>query len=625
MAARAPYNFIPFPNKPLVRYESAAEIPGHDSTDPELLSGEIQVTVEAETPILVSDGITEFVRNPDGKVVIPGSTMKGLTRANMQILGFGRMNPETDLDDRHDRQIFFRTVGDTAEDSRNQYYKAVVPVHQIPVGDGKTVTVPESMKAGYLHHDGRNYYIKPAATVSTSDGRNYIPLPLDHEDVLRLAPGFAKCVHINYDGIGYKMRLYAFSNDSTLPEGWLLKTGRYIGDPNKCYVFPKEDCKAGRIELKNEDVLSYKADYEAKRNSLGNFGFTKEEAKTADWYAKKQAMNYWDLPASGKTKPMFYASYEGHVYLGISLFPRIAYQNLFTKGIPMEHHKQSFGLAIDYPTAVLGFANKDNAYKSRVSFEDFKLGDEFDNKQNLTAENIVSGEPRPSYYRGYVNDGKHYNEEDFQLRGYKRYWLKPPAPKSGKPNVNNSVTLINKGSLFRGTLHFKNLHKDELGLLLWSVAGEEDSRMNLGRGKPYGYGRVNITIDKLRLLSSDKSYSLSTFAAAPVYTEGDTAAYIESYISKAESMLSQDEDKPPLRSYDQIKDFFYMYSRIMPGNLTSYMELSEYSSANKNNETLPTVADYCRQDIGTRIEAEIKPDDTGDNWADLLGSKFKKL
>ena len=105
---RAPYNFVPFHTKGasgadgtaqgqrvervLVRYDSLEALPRHDRIDPKLLTGEIQVTMTAETPVFVSDGNKEnphFFRGPNGEFMLPGSTIRGMVRQNMQILGFG--------------------------------------------------------------------------------------------------------------------------------------------------------------------------------------------------------------------------------------------------------------------------------------------------------------------------------------------------------------------------------------------------------------------------------------------------------------------------------------------------------------------------------------------------------
>ena len=49
-----------------------------------------------------------------------------------------------------------------------------------------------------------------------------------------------------------------------------------------------------------------------------------------------------------------------------------------------------------------------------------------------------------------------------------------------------------------GTIRYHHLTPDELGLLLWSIALEDGCYHSIGRGRPYGYGRVRIRIDGLK-------------------------------------------------------------------------------------------------------------------------------
>ena len=89
---RAPYNFIPLSEKVLLPYNSIEELPPHDRMDPALKTGEIHVSMVADTPVFVSDGDKNephFFRGNNGKYMIPGSTIRGMVRENMQILGGG--------------------------------------------------------------------------------------------------------------------------------------------------------------------------------------------------------------------------------------------------------------------------------------------------------------------------------------------------------------------------------------------------------------------------------------------------------------------------------------------------------------------------------------------------------
>ena len=78
---RTPYNFVPFSNKVLLRYASTEELPHHDRLDPSLKSGEIHVTMTADTPVFISDGKQgkpHFFRSTNGKYAIPGSSIRGM-------------------------------------------------------------------------------------------------------------------------------------------------------------------------------------------------------------------------------------------------------------------------------------------------------------------------------------------------------------------------------------------------------------------------------------------------------------------------------------------------------------------------------------------------------------------
>lgn len=99
-----PYNFVPLWDTVIRRYSDQKELPAHDVQRPDLLHGEITVKITAETPIFISDisgkdarGKAEFV-SAGGTAFIPGSSLRGLIRTNMQILGFGDIASRTDYD-----------------------------------------------------------------------------------------------------------------------------------------------------------------------------------------------------------------------------------------------------------------------------------------------------------------------------------------------------------------------------------------------------------------------------------------------------------------------------------------------------------------------------------------------
>lgn len=90
--------FVPFCETVIRRYPSVRELPPHNVMDPKLYHGEIRLTLTARMPVIVSGGrqskeggvsVSLFATDAYGRHRIPGSSLRGLIRQNMQILGLG--------------------------------------------------------------------------------------------------------------------------------------------------------------------------------------------------------------------------------------------------------------------------------------------------------------------------------------------------------------------------------------------------------------------------------------------------------------------------------------------------------------------------------------------------------
>lgn len=562
----APYNFVPFSTKVYARYQSMEELPAYDEIDSTRKTGEIHVTLKAETPVFVSNGSRElpgFFRTAEGKFAIPGSSVRGMVRQNMQILGFGFMRPGEDIED---YQIYFREMaaakGCVKRDLK-EYYKAVLNIES---GKG---TIPKAVQAGYLHCDGGKYRIVPTKSP-------YLRVSRSHPDMKEFAAQYAQLKEVYYQTDGDRVTKLVFSGCPEMKKGVLLFTGRPVGRvPNHVYLFPEEDIEAVPEEISTQDILSYQMDLEGRENTLRKYG-----------------VDFWRLPKEGRSKPIFYVHHNGHLYFGMSLYLRIGYQYSVCQGLPRIHRKKAQeSVVLDYPSAILGFARGEYAYRSRVSFEDFIL--EGSGKQGQKVETVLGG-PKPSYYPAYVKSGKNYNDSNddcadqqdadrgFELRGYKQYWLKEAAP-AELPNENKKVASVlcplDTGSVFHGVIRFKNLSEDELGLLLWSLRLEDGCYQSIGMGKPYGYGRMKLTIDGVREINFHELYqSLSCSPKKP-----DTSK-VEAYIAAFERFFAQNafpqkKKAFSIREQDEIKDFFYIKSTIREAADVSYMKLEEYGNS----------------------------------------------
>lgn len=93
---KAPYNFVPLEETAF--YPEWANHISQDIPFKDGVSGSIEYTMEAKTPIFVRNGYTDrnnpdatFSHTTDGRYFIPGTSVKGEIRNVLEILSFGKM------------------------------------------------------------------------------------------------------------------------------------------------------------------------------------------------------------------------------------------------------------------------------------------------------------------------------------------------------------------------------------------------------------------------------------------------------------------------------------------------------------------------------------------------------
>lgn len=597
---RAPYNFVPFSDKePFMRYADVDELPAHDRLRSDLYTGEIHLTLTAKTPVFVSDGGREnadFVKDADGRYLIPGSTVRGMARENMQILGNGLVLPGEDLDD---RRIFYRQIAA----QRGSMVKGLYTKYRNRLDVRKTnykYPLPCNVESGYLKKCGSGenapYRIyktsRSAMFVSRKKVQEVFPFRSSNPRALE-KPG-VKAVCYTADG-RYVTGIFAPESASARgkKQGVLLYTDRYISkDPNHLYVFPAFDEKQPSIAVSDADRIEYEMDCRA---------------------CKKKGVYLLSNLKNGDTLPVFYTQLKDskgktHTYFGLTQYPRIGHTHSICDGLPQAQRDKQGVMPLDYPHAILGFThtekaqrkNKMTAYRSRVSFGDFAAQE--DKKPEDWGKTIL-GEPKPSFYGGYLaadkdNKAKHYSDDEFRLRGFKQYWLKEAKlPKEqGKEKMENRIKPLPAGTAFTGTVRFKNLHKDELGLLLWSLVLNDGCFQSIGMAKPYGLGRVSVKVDSLRLFDWKTLYS-----AAGLNGTAENKAY-KPFIEAYKQYIG--EKQPDIEARPEIQDFFYMKQTVCKDtDKVAYLALNGELSFRKMSYPMPTVAEKRKE---AQKEAERK-------------------
>lgn len=546
---RAPYNFVPFSDTVIHRYSWDSFPPGHHMLQENLLSGEIRVQITAQTPIFISNGdrrTPDFVRDDWGVYMIPASSLRGLLRHNMQILGYGAIRSGKDF---HNVRLFHKNHTDT-----EQVWSAV--------------------RGGYLYHQADRYFIRPTRgevlTLSRLD-------PVGAE----FAGEFSKTYPVYYKAEGKQVQCLSSQMCEDGRKGRLLCPTEIKGRHDICgnlYIFPEEDRCAPEVEMTKESVFAYKDDFAVRKK-----------------YMRPQEVEFKTLPGGfvrdGEGIPVFYQQREDFTIIGKAKMLRLAYEHPVGRGIPIGHREEG----MDYTEAIMGYYRRKkgprsqftDGYRSRVSVFDFPVQG---NPKPMEVCRFSMQDPKPRFHDAYVQEGLSYNSENFRLSGHKQYWLKPPMEPESDEDSRKYTPMrpLPAGTVFAGKIRYRNLHPDELGLLLWCLRLEEGCMQSVGMGKPYGYGRVKIDITRLQEESYQDFYS--SFDAAPntaAASEERIEELIRHYDAYAQRLAGFEQ---PILEQPRIQDFLYMKRTIREDvENVSYMRQYEYNRTIKGLQTVRSI------------------------------------
>ncbi len=497
----APYNFVSFPEKAVIRYVNPGELPAHNNfknrNGDDLLSGIIEYELEAKTPIIVAAGAKDkdrkmakdvsFFRNLDGKYAIPGNTMRGIIRTNSQILSFSNIIKADDSggyaeSEIQDSRFLFRDVA--GNNALSKHYSNILDID-------RNKRVSRSLKAGYMYNDNGRYYISESEKLH--ELRNYFRVDEIHlrkitdEDIKNEINFMYKEELVKYkDDIKELNKKMAPKNNSTTKQEkrdalrerlLIIRKCRNKENQYKPYYFEisfffdkqkgivtkigKKDAYFNKGYLLSGGAIDGKlAHYivPAPSDSFSRIQISEEDIiQYKDDLILTKKMNkatetinegyeFFDLPARGKVKPVFLIN-TNRLHFGFTPYLRMFYSKSVLDGIKSSYKDVK---SISYTDSIFGFINMNFAgnkysYKSRVSFEDAVADKNAEVDKESTMEMLLA-EPKPTSYNLYlkqdINKGKKeldiYNG-DFEIRGIKQYWMKNYIE---KPDVGTAEGMI---------------------------------------------------------------------------------------------------------------------------------------------------------------------------------------
>lgn len=525
MKLRAPYNFIPLAKDvflPDWDEKISFERPFEDG-----LSGVIDVTLTARSPIFVRNGLSKMVVTDDDRrsvdsndynrfnhiidsegnplFFIPGSSVKGMLRSTVEIISdgkfaqvenqsFGKRN--LNRNDMQNVRCGWMYVGDDGGWKIEDHGKAmkvnvallrdVMPDLMSHIKNGealrrdenKTSMVKYKMLLGeggtFREVDFYDDFISKKLKVKYKIGK------------IKTSKGKPVDVVVSVNGV----------NDDK--EGIVVLTGQQGAyDPKKSnpgkhheFIFPGR-CVTEALPVSDNVVEAFRTIH----------------ANSDDW------TGLWadQLLIRNQRIPVFFCKDDdGNVTsIGLASMYKYPYKKSVHGAIPDEHLKAKLDLA----ECMFGYSRQEDgklvALKGRV-----QVGHFFATKCSGedSPHKLILGTPHPSYYPLYVQGGKTWDEA-VEVNGRKFYPIRKGEWKQKvldgeKVIVEDNGKLAKSavamcplaaGTVFTGKIRFFNLKPFELGALVAALTffDKPGHYHSIGMGKPLGYGKTEVTVNKI--------------------------------------------------------------------------------------------------------------------------------
>jgi CRISPR-associated protein (TIGR03986 family) len=566
--ASAPYNFVPLPEKIIPAVPDASRLPDHDRyyPEPDYHSGYFDVTLRTVSPLYIRGPIAAnllprqeekgvkdnpaFFHTGDGtRPVIPGSSLRGMLRALLEIVSYSKMKWVSE------KQLFFRTVDPT---TIGKYYRSrmggrVKTGFLIRQNDKYKIKVCSMARVRRPKLDGRIYDGNPPNLLPRWQGqpRQYAPVWVR----LRHQTGTTKRPNI-VEELSYQKR-------TGMTEGRLVITGDMPGNENRpgknkefVFLLPADDAKEITVP---DDIISRFHD-DDQLTQWQKDAFPTNQPITG--YRERDGMLGKEPTAPGD--PIFFLLEKGELtFIGRAQMFRLPYEHSPFKLVDSALHS---AIDIDYAEALFGFVrtrdelkeleklekdgkkipqgDKRRAYAGRVIVTDAVLkSDPADIWLSEAFHPRILETPKPTAFQHYLTqqhpDDKrkldHYDSrppasDETTIRGHKLYWHQglgldteqnltleqirdaieeEPGKVPEDDTQHTCLKPLKPGVQFSFRVYFENLSDRELGALCWTLHpnGEPDRRYchHLGMGKPLGMGAVELHA-QLHLIDRSRRY-----------------------------------------------------------------------------------------------------------------------
>jgi CRISPR-associated protein (TIGR03986 family) len=651
--AIAPYNFVPLPNK-VYSVAEGLEINGerikpwekHNQFVPGTHSGWIELKIKTLTPLFIRGPVKkgtdgewdkrearlrpEPFTTPDGKPMIPGSSLRGMVRTLVEILSFSKIAPVTR------EKPFFRTF---SKDGIGDAY-----ISRMTRSDNRP-------QGGFLYREDEGWAIRPCDVLrlKRSDFENETGFHFVHSPKYT-PPWKYQHQRCYVQRIESSDAVRSIRMQSEPPgEGWIPGILVLTGDMmNKVHEYVFLEPSAQRIPIPefiwdrfhDEDQLTKWQEEAFPRDK------PQEKCRKANGHLRDGEPVFFlcDKKKKDDENPF------GLLFLGRAQMFRFPYDKSPWDLTPDEIK----GASLDLAEAMFGKVKQegraqDQTIRGRIFFEDSiaTSGGPDWFEEVMYSQILLS--PKVTTYQHYLTQlgtkkqkylATYLTGHTTTIRGHKLYWHRWDETKGlklvkyelqngdfkdsdDKKQVDDEalklhprIRPVKTEIVFSGRIRFENLADIELGALLSALELPKGCAHKLGMGKPLGLGSVQIqpelyiverdkryhTWEELRIQKGDKIKYCTAFETEMLdhaRKSGETFIQIQSglrHIARLDAMylLLDWENRPP--------DEETRYMVIKGGDETRFPpdsrgEVNEY----RTRPVLPTPHSVAGLKVGTDI------------------------
>ena len=494
-------------------------------------TGWLEYTILAKTPIAMPDSQSvkvktlkkgdshkkyRFMRNPEGTMMIPGSSIRGVIRNVFETATDSCFSTTKDRDYITARQTNAGKAGilKVIKDDENN------PILELYSADYYMLKTKDNLKHGERNKEVWNSGICPIYSVARDGKEKYIRF-----NGAKIYSG--ETVHFkalkdkNNNYVQYMTR----NRGKEVPCGRVVKELTASGASEGILVLGEdiynkhhERIFVERKRIFENEQQKVTAAYKGMLKTLSiyrNKGVNKNLKTNHTGYAGFERMKKNGLI------PVYYKQFGNILYLQFAAVGRVAFNNDM---VALSREKKPCKQRNDLCKACALFGMiGEKSLGSRVRFEDAicKADKKIKTREVILAE---LGAPRPAYMPFYSTMREDddatsigYDDINVDIRGRKYYWHHKPCDddlNARETNRNATVEVVETGTRFCGKIYFDSITSEELSELVWAINFWENCEdgnycHKIGRGKPLGLGSCKLTVDSISIrVLEGENYSI---------------------------------------------------------------------------------------------------------------------